>query len=180
MSFQRVFHEALRWLISLSLGSKSPGMNTSKQRWGRSEWLILIAIALGALHHIDHILRYDHSGWPFRSEVTPFTFSLLVYPLSLTALLWRSRPWLRVMCVGLVLVSVQLAHTFVETPKQQFVVWAHNASDEPFALHHPNLLNIQSPLLGYAAVVLSILLSIALLCATISLFLDARHPPKAA
>jgi len=154
-------------------------MNTSKQRWGRSEWLILIAIGLGALHHIDHILRYDHSGWPFRSEVTPFTFSLLVYPLSLTALFWRSRPWLRVMCVGLVLVFVQFAHTFIETPKQQFGTWAHNASDEPFALHHSNLLNIQSPLLGYAAVVLSILLSIALLCASISLFLDARRAPRA-
>jgi len=53
------------------------------------------------------------------------------------------------------------------------------SGDEPFALHHPNLLNIQSPLLGYAAVVLSILLSIALLCATISLFLDARRAPRA-
>jgi hypothetical protein len=83
------------------------------------------------------------------------------------------------MCVGLVLVFVQFAHTFIETPKQQFGTWAHNASDEPFALHHPNLLNIQSPLLGYAAVVLSILLSIALLCATISLFLDARRAPRA-
>ncbi len=41
----------------------------------------LILAALGLLHHADHVLRYDHNGWPFRPEVTPFTFSLLVYPI---------------------------------------------------------------------------------------------------
>ena len=47
----------------------------------RSEWLILLSSGLGVLHHIDHVLRFDHSGWPFRDIVTPFTYSLLVYPL---------------------------------------------------------------------------------------------------
>ncbi len=148
-------------------------MYTPQNRFGRSERLIVAAIIVGLLHHVDHVLRYDHSGWPFRQEVTPFTFSLLAYPLLLVGLLWRSRPWLRVFAVGLVFVAVQAAHTFIETPSHQYDVWAYNASSEPYAWHHPNLLNLQSPLLGDAAVVLSILLSLALLSATISLAMDA-------
>ncbi|VXC84113.1 hypothetical protein [Sphingomonas sp. AX6] len=46
---------------------------------------------LGILHHIDHVLRVDHSGWPFRDVVTPFTFSLLAYPILLFALLGPRR-----------------------------------------------------------------------------------------
>jgi hypothetical protein len=37
----------------------------------------------GILHHIDHIVRGTHSGWPFKSDVTPFTYSLLIYLLLL-------------------------------------------------------------------------------------------------
>src|SRR5580700_8664028 len=55
----------------------------------RSEWLILLSGGLGVLHHIDHVLRFDHSGWPFREIVTPFTYSLLVYPLLAVAFFWR-------------------------------------------------------------------------------------------
>ncbi|MDQ3809604.1 MAG: hypothetical protein M3336_04875 [Chloroflexota bacterium] len=45
--------------------------------------LALLAAALGALHHLDHIVRANHVGWPVVPQVTPFTFSLLVYPLLL-------------------------------------------------------------------------------------------------
>jgi hypothetical protein len=55
----------------------------------RSEWLMLLSGGLGVLHHIDHVLRFDHSGWPFREIVTPFTYSLLVYPLLAVAFFWR-------------------------------------------------------------------------------------------
>lgn len=51
----------------------------------RSEWLMLLCGVLGVLHHTDHVLRFDHSGWPFRDVVTPFTFSLLVYPFFIWA-----------------------------------------------------------------------------------------------
>lgn len=150
-------------------------MTTSPKRRTRSDMLVITAIILGLLHHVDHVLRVDHSGWPFRSEVSPFTFSLLVYPLLLLGLLWRARPWLRFGCVALVLVAVQFAHTFLETPSHQFGTWAHNASDEAWAINQPNLLHTRSVALGYSAVLLSILLSLMLLCATISLFLDARR-----
>ncbi len=154
-------------------------MNTAVKPWRRSELLVLAAILLGVLHHVDHILRVDHSGWPFRPQVSPFTFSLLVYPLLLVGLLWRSRPWLRAACVSLVFLAVQFAHTFLETPAHQFGTWAHNASDELWAKNQPNLLHLHSTVLGYSAVVLSILLSVVLLSATISLILDARERTKA-
>jgi hypothetical protein len=45
---------------------------------------------LGVLHHVDHVFRGNHSGWPFAPSVTPFTFSLLIYPLLLYGI-WRGR-----------------------------------------------------------------------------------------
>src|SRR5829696_808359 len=40
----------------------------------------------GVLHHTDHVIRGNHSGWPFQEAVTPFTFSLLIYALILPGL----------------------------------------------------------------------------------------------
>jgi hypothetical protein len=62
----------------------------------RSAMIICAAIFVGLLHHTDHVLRFDHSGWPFRASVNPFTFSLLAYPISLFALPGPARLfWLR-------------------------------------------------------------------------------------
>jgi hypothetical protein len=36
---------------------------TSSSPLTRSEWLMLLGAGLGVLHHIDHILRFDHSGY---------------------------------------------------------------------------------------------------------------------
>lgn len=49
----------------------------------RSERLFIIvcaAVALSVGHHVDHVLRGTHVGWPVTGEVTPFTLSLGVYP----------------------------------------------------------------------------------------------------
>ena len=68
----------------------------------------------GILHHVDHVVRGNHSGWPFQDTVTPFIFSLLIYALLLPGLYltWRSRLiagyWL---CTAVVLfMVVTLAH----------------------------------------------------------------------
>lgn len=48
--------------------------------------LLRAAIAvtiLGLLHHIDHVIRGNHIGWPFTNAVTPFSGSLLVYAVLL-------------------------------------------------------------------------------------------------
>ena len=140
----------------------------------RSTFFLLASLGFGILHHLDHVLRADHSGWPFTPTVTPFTFSLLAYPLLLTAL-FVSRPWVRIGAVGLVLGFTQLAHTFIETPRDQFHTWACGTSDLPGTVGQPNLLGIHSSSLGYLAVTISIMLSLMLLGAFISLVLESRR-----
>src|SRR5215218_3518201 len=47
-------------------------------------WLLVAALSVttfGFFHHLDHVVRGNHSGWPFEEVVTPFTFSLLIYAL---------------------------------------------------------------------------------------------------
>jgi hypothetical protein len=45
--------------------------------------LAILTAFLAALHHLDHIIRANHLGWPVTETVTPFSFSLLAYPLLL-------------------------------------------------------------------------------------------------
>ena len=53
--------------------------------------LTFLAAVLSAGHHLDHVVRGNHVGWPVTAEVTPFTYSLSVYPLILLGLvLYRS------------------------------------------------------------------------------------------
>jgi hypothetical protein len=154
---------------------------TSSSPLTRSEWLMLLGAGLGVLHHIDHILRFDHSGWPFRNIVTPFTYSLLVYPLLAVAFFWRSGGWTRFAIVLLIFLLTQSAHIFLETPGQQYFVWAYNAScTTGNTAGMPNLLGLHSPLMGIAAVMLSGALSVILIATCVSLFLDARRVGKAA
>lgn len=42
---------------------------------------MLVPTVLGIAHHIDHIIRGNHIGWPIRPEVNAFTYSLAIYPL---------------------------------------------------------------------------------------------------
>ncbi len=54
--------------------------------------LIALAVLLSLGHHLDHVLR-GATGWPLAGGVSPFTYSLAVYPLIATGLLlsWRGR-----------------------------------------------------------------------------------------
>jgi hypothetical protein len=63
------------------------GLQTARDRSRR--WLLIFASSatvFSVLHHVDHVTRGNHSGWPFQAEVTPFTFSLLIYTLILPAI----------------------------------------------------------------------------------------------
>lgn len=42
---------------------------------------VVVPTVLGAAHHIDHIIRGNHVGWPITAHVNPFTYSLAIYPL---------------------------------------------------------------------------------------------------
>ena len=70
----------------------SATMGTAK--YSPRRWLLVFASSatvFGLLHHADHVIRGNHSGWPFQAEVTPFTFSLLIYALILPGIYLTSR-----------------------------------------------------------------------------------------
>jgi hypothetical protein len=139
----------------------------------RSSKLLLTAFVLAIIHHVDHVLRADHSGWPFRAEVTPFTFSLLIHPIFITALLIASLK-VRFALVLLLFSFAQVAHMVLETPHDQYHTWAAGVSDFADTAGQPNMLHVSSPTLGYFAVVVSVLLSTFLFATLVSLAFDMR------
>jgi hypothetical protein len=144
-------------------------------RFTLGEWMLLGVVALAVLHHLDHVLRADNSGWPFTSDVTPFTISLLVYPIFvLDFLLLRDRPWVRVGLIAVLFVALQVTHAIVEPPTDQYGTWANRISSVPHALGQPNLLDTASPVLGALSVAISSLLSLAVLAALVLLAREAR------
>ena len=127
------------------------------------------------MHHANHVLRADHSGWPFREAVTPFTYSLSVYAVLFAAFLLRGRPALAAAAVALTLAVAQFSHVVFELPIDHYATWASGASHDPAHLGQPNLLGVESPLLGLLAAGLSVTLSISLLATVVSLIVDARR-----
>jgi len=137
--------------------------------------MLLGVVALAVLHHLDHVLRADNSGWPFTSDVTPFTISLVVYPIFvLDFVLLRRRPWVRVGLVAVLFVALQVTHAIIEPPADQYGTWANRISSVPHALGQPNLLDTASPVLGAISVAVSSLLSLAVLAALVRLAREAR------
>jgi hypothetical protein len=121
--------------------------------FSRAEKLALVTTVVGLLHHTDHVLRYDHSGWPFRPEVGVFTYTLSVYLVIGVVVLARGWPWLRIGLSALLMVFPTLSHIFVETPATQYYTWAR----EPTV----NLLGLSSPAAGIVAVAITALLSLS-------------------
>jgi hypothetical protein len=117
----------------------------------RAEKLLLLTTVFGLLHHVDHVLRVDHSGWPFIAEVTPFTYSLAVYPVIVAVFIFRRWPRLRAGLAAALFAFPTLSHIFIETPVHQYRTWA--------AQPDVNALAVSSPLLGGAAVVITVALS---------------------
>jgi hypothetical protein len=142
----------------------------------RSVFILVAALAIGFVHHIDHILRFDHSGWPFRAAVNPFTFSLLAYPIALFGLFGPARLfWVRWLVLLLGTGFTLWAHTAVETPDMQFAMWTHNHSLEPNQPDAHNLLALQSRFLGVVSVAVSMGLNLLLLAGVLSMLWDGSR-----
>lgn len=121
---------------------------------------VLTAASLGALHHLDHLVRGD-AGWPATGEVNAFTYSLAMYPVVAFELYLahRGRNMRRYrMTVAVVAFALVAAVHFgpVATDRLSHV----------YASYDP-------PLLGGAAV--SVVL--ALLASLIALFVLVRRSP---
>lgn len=85
--------------------------------------LIGLATILSLGHHLDHVVRGNHTGWPVTDQVTAFTYSLAVYPLILLGLyLSRSEKvatayWIVFSGLGvLFLGAIHLGPTALEPP----------------------------------------------------------------
>lgn len=150
-------------------------------RFTRGERALLVVVGLAFLHHVDHVLRADNSGWPFTPDVTPFTVSLVVYPIFLLDFLTlRKRTWIRVGLVAVLFLALLAVHAVFETPADQYGTWANGVSSVTHARGRPNLLEIASPVLGVVSVAISIALSAAVLVALILLVGEARRAGRSA
>lgn len=139
----------------------------------RGEKWLLVATTVALLHHVDHVLRVDHSGWPFLPEVTPFTFSLVIYPIFVSIFFFRSKLWYRVAGTAFLFLFSVFAHAVLETPRDQYRTWAYG-SDFPGHEGQHNLLGQDSQFLGICAVIVTILLSLTLLAALLAFLGEAR------
>jgi hypothetical protein len=55
-------------------------------------WLLVVITTVFSVgHHLDHIIRGNHVGWPVSGVVTPFTWSLGFYPVILLGILLSRR-----------------------------------------------------------------------------------------
>ena len=78
----------------MSVGERLGSTARLAARGGYGRWLLVFAsaaVVFGLMHHADHVIRGNHSGWPFQAEVTPFTFSLLIYALILPGIYLTAR-----------------------------------------------------------------------------------------
>jgi len=166
----------------MSFGDRFGGLST------RTLIIFIATLVVGILHHADHVLRFDHSGWPFRPHVNPFTYSLLVYPIALFVWFGPARLfWLRWVVLLIGAAFTLYAHFMIETPHMQYAIWAHDQSLDPHQPGAHNLLDVQAPFLGVLAVGLSMTLNILVVAAALSMLWDgvnrggkreaaARHP----
>jgi hypothetical protein len=92
--------------------------------------LLLIIVLFGVGHHIDHIIRGNHVGWPLTPEINAFTFSLLSYPFIALGLYlgWRDRAgipyWTGLFFVSSLLIGfVHFGPSAIEPPADIITVY---------------------------------------------------------
>lgn len=122
---------------------------------------VVYLIIMGLIHHTDHALRFDHSGWPLRPLVTPFTFTLLVYPVLATFFFVKNKAYRITMSLILLLV-VWGTHLIIELPEHIYRTWADNRVPDGIYAGHANLLHVASPALGILSVTQLGILAISL------------------
>jgi hypothetical protein len=130
----------------------------------RAYRLFALATLLGLAHHVDHVVRGNHVGWPITPHVNPFTYSLVIYPLVVVGFALSlsgrdsSRYWSVVMTLGGgMLVFFHLGPWAVEPPADVILPYSN-------------------PLFGYVAfVVLLALIGAVFLGAAYTIFLSQRE-----
>lgn len=142
-----------------------PGPESIAPHYARTDRLTAVVLGLGALHHVDHVVRGNHSGWPFTSSVTPFTYSLAIYPLVGAAYLADAGPLAFVVIDAAGTAGLLLSHSLLEPPRDQYEPWADGS----------NRLGVTAPMVGRLAQAVSVGLSAGLAAHLISSVLDGRE-----
>ena len=142
-----------------------------------------VVTLLALAHHTDHVIRgelvadhgldgdWNHSGWPFRASVTPFTASLAVYLLLVPGMLLTARRrvgggyWA---VAAVILAAIIVVVHFVPGPNTETPRVIYESYDESSGRGLAGVLAV--------ADVFAILLALAILFA---LALNARRPAVA-
>jgi hypothetical protein len=114
--------------------------------------LVTAPTLFGIAHHVDHVIRGNHVGWPLTPEVNAFTYSLAIYPAVALGLYLTVTDrvdvgyWAGLLFVGFLLVALSHLGPWAVEPPTDVV--------GPYA----------NPLAGYAAfaVLLALLASLFL------------------
>src|SRR5829696_7831909 len=77
----------LRRIKTVNNTTNTTGITRQTYQDGRLYLLVYLPTLLALGHHLDHIIRGTHVGWPVTPEVTPFTLSLAIYPIILLGLI---------------------------------------------------------------------------------------------
>ena len=142
-------------------------------RGSSRRWLLIFASSatvFSVLHHIDHVTRGNHSGWPFQAEVTPFTFSLLIYALILPGIYLTARGR-----------DVASYHLFVAVTGLALLGLVHFApTSELESPIHDIYMVYESPVAGMLALMIltGLITSVALLAITAFMKLRRRTQAK--
>lgn len=123
------------FVISCHHGCMEAGANRQEQQLRRGLVMAALAVMVLALaHHADHVIRgelvsdhglnpkWNHSGWPFRASVTPFTFSLAVYAILVPGIVLtlRRRVWAAYWIIGAIaLAAIVVVVHFVPGPNTE-------------------------------------------------------------
>jgi hypothetical protein len=98
----------------------------------RAYLVFAVATLLGLAHHLDHVIRGNHVGWPITPEVNPFTYSLAIYPLIVVGFVLSltgragARYWTVVMTLGAgMLAFFHLSPWAVEPPGDVILPYAN-------------------------------------------------------
>ena len=108
-------------------------------------WLLVAASCttiFAFVHHLDHVVRGNHSGWPFEPAVTPFTFSLLIYALLVPGLYLTAKGRL---IAGYWLFTASLGLTLL--------IWVHFVPTRDYEAPIRDIYGVYgSPVVGFLAV----------------------------
>lgn len=106
-----------------------------------SDILFWATVSFAGVHIADHVVRNNHSGFPYTDEVTPGSIALNTIPFIYAAGLYFDGPLSLIIADSVLLAVIVPVHIFIEPPTHLLVPWQNGS----------NLLEVESTAAGGAA-----------------------------